>query len=234
MAGYFVDYKGWLVNAHIDYKEWKEGDETSRQRYCADHRGRNAQQHHHFMATKYANFFEAVIAAMPAERQLAMAANVRALGVLAILDSGSTDFYADGTGQVLQPCKVITAQQAGGTDMRTDQEWAFELLVMDHKEQVYRLHSPSRHVPHLGGPMPFCIIPPCPILAAGGVWNNSGLHGSYIRVAMPGADSRDPRLSGKIPISWELGVSTFIPVPEHLRTKGDIISICISGKAARK
>jgi hypothetical protein len=234
MAGYFVDYKGWLVNAHIDYKEWKEGDETSRQRYCADHRGRNAQQHHHFMATKYANFFEAVIAAMPAERQLAMAANVRALGVLAILDSGSTEFYADGTGQVLQPCKVITAQQAGGTDMRTDQEWAFELLVMDHKEQVYRLHSPSRHVPHLGGPMPFCIIPPCPILAAGGVWNNSGLHGSYIRVAMPGADSRDPRLSGKIPISWELGVSTFIPVPEHLRTKGDIISICISGKAARK
>jgi hypothetical protein len=234
MAGYFVDYKRWLVNAHVDYKEWKEGDEASRQRYCADHHGRNAQQHHHFMATKYANFFEAVIAAMPAERQLAMAANVRALGVLAILDSGSTEFYADGTGQVLQPCKLITAQQAGGTDMRTDQEWAFELFVEDHKGQVYRLHSPSRHVPYLGGPMPFCIIPPCPILAAGGVWNNSGLHGSYIRVAMPGADSRDPRLSGKIPISWELGVSTFIPVPEHLRTKGEIISICISGKAARK
>jgi hypothetical protein len=81
--------------------------------------------------------------------------------------------------------------------MQTDREWAFELFVMDHKGQVFRLHSPSRHVPRLGGHMPFCIIPPRPILAAGGVWNNSGLHGSYIGVAMLGADSRDPRLSGK-------------------------------------
>ena len=234
MAETFAEYNAWLVTAQVDYKAWTTANEAFQRRYCANHGGRDAQQHHKFMATKYANFFEAAIEAMPAERQLAMAANVRALGVLAILDSGSTEFYADGTGQVLQPCKVITAQQAGGTDMRTDQEWAFELLVMDHKEQVYRLHSPSRHVPHLGGPMPFCIIPPCPILAAGGVWNNSGLHGSYIRVAMPGADSRDPRLSGKIPISWELGVSTFIPVPEHLRTKGDIISVCIGANAAGK
>ena len=33
---------------------------------------------------------------------------------------------------------------------------------MDHKGQVYRLHSPSRHVPRLGGYTPFCIIPPHP------------------------------------------------------------------------
>ena len=214
--------------------QWREADEAFQQRYCADHGGRNAQQHHHFMATQYANFFEAAIAAMPAERQLAMAANVRALGVLAILDSGSGEFYADGTGQVLRPCKLITAQQAGGTDMQTDQEWAFELFVMDHKGQVYRLHSPSRHVSRLGGHTPFCLIPPRHMLAHGGVWNNSGLYNSYIRVAMPGGDSRDPRLSGKIPISWELGVSTFIPVPEHLRTKGDIISVCIGVNAASK
>ena len=105
------------MNAHVDYKEWKEADEAFQQRYCADHGGRNAQQHHQFMATKYADFFGSAIAAMPAERQLAMAANVRALGVLAVFDSGSGNFYADGTGQVLQPCKLITAQQAGGTDM---------------------------------------------------------------------------------------------------------------------
>ena len=130
--------------------------------------------------------------------------------------------------------------------MQTDQEleWPFELFVMDHKGKVYRLHSPSRHVPRLGGHTPFCIIPPRPILADHGVWNNNGLHKCYtsIRVAIPGVrvDSRDPRLSGKIPLAGnsppppplQLGVSTFIPVPEHLRTKGDITSICISGKAA--
>ena len=77
------------------------------------------------MATKYANFFEAAIEAMPAERQLAMAANVRALGVLAILDSGTGHLYADGTGQVLRPCSLLTAQQAGGTSMHTNQEWDF-------------------------------------------------------------------------------------------------------------
>ena len=82
--------------------------------------------------------------------------------------------------------------------------------------------------------MPFCIIPPRHILAGGGAWNNSGLYNSYIRVAIPGGTSRDPHLPGKIPISWELGVSTFMPVPEHLRTKGDIISVCISANAAGK
>ena len=41
----------------------------------------------------YADFFEAAIEAMPAERQLAMSANVRALGVLAVLDSGAGHLY---------------------------------------------------------------------------------------------------------------------------------------------
>ena len=234
MASILTDYAAWLVTAQVDYKAWTTANEAFQRRYCANHGGRDAQQHHKFMATKYANFFEAAIEAMPAERQLAMAANVRALGVLAILDSGTGHLYADGTGQVLRPCSLLTAQQAGGTSMHTNQEWDFELFVKDHKEKVYRLHSPARHVPNLGGHMPFCIIPPSHILRDGGAWNNSGLHNSYIRVAIPGGTSRDPRLSGKIPISWELGVSTFIPVPEHLRTKGDIISVCISANAAGK
>jgi hypothetical protein len=234
MASILTDYAAWLVTAQVDYKAWTTANEAFQRRYCANHGGRNAPQHHKFIATLYADFFEAAIEAMPAERQLAMSANVRAVGVLAILDSGAGHLYADGAGQILRPCSPLTAQQAGGTSMHTDREWDFELFVKDHKDQVYRLHSPARHVPNLGGHMPFCIIPPSHILRDGGAWNNSGLHNSYIRVAIPGGTSRDPRLSGKIPISWELGVSTFIPVPEHLRTKGDIISVCISANTAGK
>ena len=100
MASILTDYAAWLVTAQVDYKAWTTANEAFQRRYCANHGGRDAQQHHKFMATKYANFFEAAIEAMPAERQLAMAANVRALGVLAILDSGTGHLYADGTGQV--------------------------------------------------------------------------------------------------------------------------------------
>ena len=55
MAGIFADYAAWLVTAQVDYKAWTAANEAFQRRYCADHGGRNAQQYHNFMATKYAN-----------------------------------------------------------------------------------------------------------------------------------------------------------------------------------
>ena len=173
MASILTDYAAWLVTAQVDYKAWTTANEAFQRRYCANHGGRNAQQHHKFIATMYADFFEALIEALPAERQLAMSANVRAVGVLAILDSGAGHLYADGAGQILRPCSPLTAQQAGGTSMHTDREWDFELFVKDHKDQVYkRTGRPAQDgLAQVG----------CSGRLSGALLRGSGTHPSHLR-----------------------------------------------------
>jgi hypothetical protein len=62
------------------------------------------------VAQMFIDFFGAVIDAMPAQRQLALAARIAALAVLVIFDSGSTKWYSDGTGRSdLQPCDEVRA-----------------------------------------------------------------------------------------------------------------------------
>jgi hypothetical protein len=201
-------------------------DASVMQRYRTSHGGRTHVEHHAHMAGLFIAFFEAAVGAVPAKRQLALAAQIQALEILIILDSGASKWYSDGTGRAdLQPCAEVRAAQAGGTEMRTNMKSTYSVVLKDTSGKLFRLsNSESRHVPGLGGRLtPFVIISPYDLLAKGAVWNNKCLTDAYIRLPLG-----DGRLSGKIPVSWFHRVATLTAASEQELRRGGIIEVCIS------
>jgi hypothetical protein len=226
IAEAFLMYGKWLAKARAECEAMSTADASIMQRYRASHGGRTHVEHHMHLADLYIAFFEAAFEAVPATRQLALAARIQALEILIILDSGSTKWYSDGTGRAdLQPCDEMRAAQAGGTEMRTNMWSTYSVVLKDTSGKLFRLsNSESRHVPGLGGRLtPFVIIPPFDLLESGAVWNNKCLTDSYIRLPLG-----DGRLSGKIPVSWSHRVATLTAASEPEIRRGGIIEVCIS------
>ena len=56
-------YDEWLGIKMTECGAWSTANRAFKRNYCAAHGGRTARQHHDYMATMYANFFEAAAAA---------------------------------------------------------------------------------------------------------------------------------------------------------------------------
>jgi hypothetical protein len=68
-------YNEWLGIKMTECGAWSTATQAFQRDYCAAHGGRTARQHHDYMATMYANFFEAAAAASADFFEAALAAS---------------------------------------------------------------------------------------------------------------------------------------------------------------
>jgi hypothetical protein len=68
-------YNEWLGIKMTECGAWSTASQAFQRDYCATHGGRTARQHHDYMATMYANFFEAALAASADFFEAALAAS---------------------------------------------------------------------------------------------------------------------------------------------------------------